>query len=169
MEHGDIALIITILLITLIPMLISTAINRGSYIYHLDNIINEKFTVSKWMYVANILSVLVPGVFIFISVYVTSKGGLGAFSIIFFMIGMLFLGMIIYNFYILSRMYILIQNDSITYYDGRRVKVHILLKNVKYFYCSFGYLTIDVGEKFRKVIPMYFKDSSKILAILENR
>lgn len=156
---------ITMFIITILPKILTWAINKKANKLFLKDITERRFTSASWLYMVYFIGIPISILFFYVS-YITLDDLI--FCLFMFGIGSIFFALSIYGLYLARHTYILIDDDLFIYHDGRKVKVSIGLSDIRNIYIENFFIAVDVGEKYRKAIPMYFKNISSVIAILRH-
>ncbi len=67
---------------------------------------------------------------------------------------------------IMKRTKVVIDEKQLIYISAGKVKENIPVKFIKYAFVANFMIGIDIGEKYRKVIPYIFKNSSELVQLI---
>jgi hypothetical protein len=168
MNSSIIPISIIIGLITFIPLIVSFKANQKVDNYYREVFEDTEFKVSKWLYVLTLCGVPIAALFLDVAYEITIISGIDWAVVMLISLGLFFIGIVLYGFYILPKMRALFSEGFFYYCNGLRVTVKIRLIDIKFVYLHSGNIVIDFGEKRKKSIPMYFSNSPKLVAMLKN-
>lgn len=121
------------------------------------------------MYLLFALVMVLAIVFVSSAIDVYNLSGMGSgFTFMTILSTITFLGAI-YGFFITSRMYVLLDEDTYTYYDGHRNHLKGRYSSIRSIVVLNGSITIDSGKGYNESIPLCFRKSELIIAILKSR
>ncbi|WP_020616543.1 hypothetical protein [Paenibacillus daejeonensis] len=152
-------------LIILIPSVITSFILRKPPQIDLNEEVQEKeFKVLWWFYPLNIFPLLLGAFFLYAVMYQFELHWATFFS---FGMGGFFIILSIVTFIRLPRYRIIFTHEKLIYYDGFKIKTEVWLNEINSYNIFHGNIWIDDGSEFEKAVPIYFKDISHVLALLD--
>lgn len=145
-----------------IPILISRRIRSKGLDYH-EVSIHEPivFKVSKWAFIVLHASMAMDLCFIYFAFTLYEK-----MNVALLLVGAILLIITVLGYLQLRNTYVAIADGQLIYYKRGKVKVHIKLEDIVHAYTANGFIAIHTGERIQQVIPIYFKDVSRLLAAI---
>lgn len=159
----------SIIVITILSIIITSRIKERTYNHPLEGRDRFTFKVSKWTYVITTIGTIFFAILLIGSAYyMFPRKGMHPTNVGLILVGLISLGIGIYENYRCYKTYVLINDGVLTYHDGKKIKIRVDLKNIKSVRVFQMYIVIDVGEKRNKLIPVYFKDVAKLVSIVQS-
>lgn len=161
-------------IIAVVIMLATKAIIRRARNYKGLESENEQnqtvcFKAALWLYMVYSLGIVLAIVFTIIAKDMYEVAGI--VSMVYFIVGMAVLALIgtLYGFVTSSRMYLNLDEETYTYFDGRKIEAEGTYRSIRAVIVSGGKIVIDSGKGYLEYIPLYFKKSGMLIAMLEQR
>jgi len=152
--------IVVPLVVVTLPILVARHVDRISAQDSYDQDGSLVFKVSGWMFGVLLFMVLLFGVFAVAGFLYANAG-----KVFFLLLGAFFILIGFFELRRLSKAQITISEESLVYTKGRKETV-VALCLVRNVVAANGLIIIDTGTIPRPVLPMYFHNASKILAVL---
>lgn len=152
-------------LIILIPSVLTYFLTRNPPQIYLNEEVQEKeYKVLWWFYPLNIFPMVLGAFFLYAVIYQFELHWATFFS---FGMGGFFIILSIVTFIRLPRIRIVFTQEKLIYHDGFKIKTEVLLKQINSFNIFHGNIWINDGSEFEKAVPIYFKNISHVISILE--